>query len=174
MRWWYTVIRDVWYLEPSSAVHIIRFKVNPETTRPSRECDGPLVRLTCLIRGDGGRRPCENNIQINYPFTNVRPTSSQMSKSTHSSSSWLKHLHTRPRTAERFQEPRLESCVCAEGLWSSCTPRWLGSFQDSWETRCIRWTRRFHRRTHDLNKQQTNTFREFICTSGGLKRKHSF
>lgn len=47
------IISNIGDLKASGAVSLIRLEVNPETSGPSCEGDGPLVRLTCLVGGDG-------------------------------------------------------------------------------------------------------------------------
>lgn len=65
MRMLHTIISNVGDLKASGAVGLIGLEVNPETSGASCEGDGPLVRLACLVGGDGCSRPLQRHIKDN-------------------------------------------------------------------------------------------------------------
>ena len=52
-----TIISNIGDLKASGAVGLIGLEVNPETSGASGEGNGSLIRLTCLVGGDGRSRP---------------------------------------------------------------------------------------------------------------------
>ena len=52
-----TVVGDVGDLEATGAVGLVGLEADPEAAGPGGEGDGPLVRLTRLVGGDGRGGP---------------------------------------------------------------------------------------------------------------------
>lgn len=57
----HTIICNIGDLKAPGAVGLVGLEVNPETSGASCEGDGPLVRLTCLVGGDGCGRPLQRH-----------------------------------------------------------------------------------------------------------------
>lgn len=51
-----TIVRDVWDLKAFAAVGLVGLELDPQSPGARGEGNGPLVRLTGLVGGDGGRQ----------------------------------------------------------------------------------------------------------------------